>query len=53
MPFVLKPHNKEISEKIKEGFEISNRLAVINPTGTGKTWLGLDLAYQKKLSKQK
>lgn len=39
----LKPHNLETYEKIKEIFKTSNRACVVQPTGSGKSYLALKL----------
>lgn len=37
------PHNKEAYKKVKEAFKTSNRTCVIQPTGTGKSYIALQL----------
>lgn len=41
MPVNLKPHNVEAYKKVKNKFNESNKVAVIHPTGTGKSYLAL------------
>jgi len=41
MSIQLKEHNAEAYQRVKEGFESSSRVAVIHPTGTGKSFLAL------------
>jgi len=38
---VLKKHNEEAYEKAEEMFQTEDRVAVIHPTGTGKTYISL------------
>lgn len=40
---IIKKHNKDAYEKIKEGFTRSNRVATICATGTGKSYQALQL----------
>lgn len=35
----LLPHNKEAYEKVMKAFEMTNRTCVVQPTGTGKSYL--------------
>lgn len=48
MAIDLKPHNVEAYEKIKENFTRSNKVAVIHPTGTGKSYLALKMLEDNK-----
>ncbi len=41
MGVVLKPHNIEAYEKVIEGFEAKTRVAVVEPPGTGKSFVAL------------
>lgn len=41
----LYEHNIESYEKVKEQFEKDNTVALIQATGTGKTYNALQLAY--------
>lgn len=43
MSLVLEPHNVEAYKKVRELHEKENRVAVIHPTGTGKSYIGLKL----------
>ena len=43
MSIELKKHNQKAYEKVKKNFEKSNKVAVIHPTGTGKSFLALKL----------
>jgi len=51
LDFDLFPHNDIAYRKIKEGFENSNRVAVIKPTGTGKSVLISRFLYDYKKEK--
>ena len=44
----LYPHNMESYEKIKKHHEEHNITSIIHATGTGKTYLGVKLAYDNK-----
>ena len=48
MGIELKSHNEPVYEKMKEGYKTSNMLAVVHPTGTGKSYLGLKLIEDNK-----
>ena len=48
MSIDLKPHNVEAYDKVKENFTRSNRVAVIHPTGTGKSYLALKMLEENK-----
>jgi len=48
MAIDLKPHNVEAYDKVKENFTRSNRVAVIHPTGTGKSYLALKMLEENK-----
>lgn len=48
MPIRLRKHNEETYEKIKDGFKKSNKVAVVHPTGTGKSFLALKLLEENK-----
>ena len=48
MPIELKPHNIETYGKIQDKFKESKRVAVIQPPGTGKSWLALKLLEENK-----
>ena len=43
MGFILKPHNKEVHIKVKEKLKKERYAAVIQPTGTGKSYIALKL----------
>ena len=43
MSIKLRKHNEETYGKIQEGFKRSKKVAVIHPTGTGKSFLALKL----------
>lgn len=43
MGFILKPHNKEVQIKVKEKLKKERYAAVIQPTGTGKSYIALKL----------
>ena len=43
MGFILKPHNKEVHNKVKEKLKKERYAAVIQPTGTGKSYIALKL----------
>lgn len=51
MSIKLKKHNEETYEKIQEGFKRSKKVAVIQPTGTGKSFLALKLLEDNKEKK--
>ena len=48
MSIKLKKHNEEAYKKIQENFKTSNKVAVIHPTGTGKSYLALKLLEDNK-----
>lgn len=48
MSIVLKPHNNEAFEEVKEQLEQSNKTAVIQPMGTGKSFIALKLIEEYK-----
>ena len=48
MPIRLRKHNEETYDKIKDGFKKSNKVAVVHPTGTGKSFLALKLLEENK-----
>lgn len=48
MSIKLRKHNEETYEKIQEGFKRSKKVAVIHPTGTGKSFLALKLLENNK-----
>jgi len=48
MSIELKKHNEEAYKKIQEGFKKSDRVAVIHPTGTGKSFLALKFIEDNK-----
>lgn len=48
MSIKLRKHNEETYEKIQEGFKRSKKVAVIHPTGTGKSFLALKLLEDNK-----
>ena len=48
MSIKLKKHNEGTYEKIQEGFKRSKKVAVIQPTGTGKSFLALKLLEDNK-----
>lgn len=43
MSIKLKPHNEEAYKKVQEKLGISNKVAVIHPTGTGKMYIALKM----------
>lgn len=43
MSVVLKPHNEEAYENVVEMHEKENKVAVVHPTGTGKSFIGIKL----------
>ena len=47
----LYEHNIESYEKVKEQFEKDNTVALIQATGTGKTYNALQLAYDNPKEK--
>ena len=49
----LYEHNIESYEKVKEQFEKDNTVALIQATGTGKTYNALQLAYDNPNTKRK
>ena len=51
MSIKLRKHNEETYEKIQEGFKRSKKVAVIHPTGTGKSYLALKLLEDNKEKK--
>ena len=46
--FNLYPHNKEAYKKIQEHQKNHNITSILHATGTGKSYLGLSLAYDNK-----
>lgn len=48
MSVILKEHNKEAYEKINKEFEKNNRIAVVEPPGTGKSFIITMEDFQKK-----
>ena len=46
MSIKLKPHNEEVYKKVKKMLAEKNRAAVIQPTGTGKSYVALRLIEQ-------
>lgn len=48
MSIELRKHNEEAYEKIQEEFKNSKKVAVIHPTGTGKSFLALKLIEDNK-----
>jgi len=48
MPIELRPHNIETYEKMKDKFKESKKVAVIQPPGTGKSYLALKLLEENK-----
>ena len=44
----LFPHNIKSYEKIKEAFKTKNIAAIVHSTGTGKSYNGLQLAYDNQ-----
>ena len=48
MSINLRKHNEETYEKIQENFKNSKKVAVIHPTGTGKSFLALKLLEDNK-----
>lgn len=51
MPIKLRKHNEETYKKIERMFEDVNKVAVIHPTGTGKSFLALKLLEENKAKK--
>jgi len=51
MSIKLKKHNEEAYKKIQESFNKSDKVAVIHPTGTGKSFLALKLIEDNKNKK--
>lgn len=49
MSIQLKEHNAEAYQRVKEGFESSSRVAVIHPTGTGKSFIALKFLEENKI----
>lgn len=43
MGIKLKPHNEEVTKKVKEKLKKEKYAAVIQPTGTGKSYIALKL----------
>lgn len=48
MTVELKQHNKEAYEKVVEGFQNKNRIAVVEPPGTGKSFIALKWLEESK-----
>lgn len=48
MSISLKPHNEEAYSKVTKKLEESNKVAVIQPTGTGKMFIALKLLEDNK-----
>lgn len=48
MSIKLKPHNEETYRKIIENFKTSDKVAVVHPTGTGKSFLALKLLEENR-----
>jgi len=48
MSIELKPHNEETYKKVNEKLNIINRVAVIQPTGTGKMYIALKMLEENK-----
>lgn len=48
MPITLMPHNIEAYGKVNEDIEKNNKTAVIQPTGTGKMYIGLKYVEDNK-----
>ena len=48
MSITLMPHNIEAYEKVNEDIEKNNKTAVIQPTGTGKMYIGLKYVENNK-----
>ena len=44
----LKPHNKETYKKIKSILQTNNKTCVIQPTGSGKSYLILKLIFDNE-----
>lgn len=51
MPITLMPHNIEAYGKVNEDIEKNNKTAVIQPTGTGKMYIGLKYVEDNKEKK--
>ena len=48
MSIELKPHNEIAYQKIQEKFKSGNKVAVVHPMGTGKSYLALKLIEDRK-----
>lgn len=48
MPIVLKPHNIETYKKMQDRFKDNKRVAIIQPPGTGKSYLALKFLEENK-----
>jgi len=51
MSIILKPHNVVTYEKVNENLKKDNKTAVIQPTGTGKMYIGLKYVEDNKEKK--
>mgnify|MGYP003292019571 CR=1 FL=1 len=51
MPISLKPHNIKTYKKVIDKMKESDRVAVIQPTGTGKMFIALKLLEENKEKK--
>jgi hypothetical protein len=49
-PFELYPHNAISYRKIQEGFQVSNKVAIIQATGTGKSVLIAKIIHVRAIS---
>ena len=52
MAIELKPHNEETLKKVKDRFKESKKVAIVHPTGTGKSIIALKLIEVNKGKKQ-
>ena len=43
MGIILKPHNEVVYKKMLEQYKNSNKVAIVQPTGTGKSYIALKL----------
>ncbi len=51
MPIELKPHNQIPYEKVKENLRTGTKVAIVHPTGTGKSYIALKLIEDNKNKK--
>ena len=48
MSIELKPHNVETLKKVKEKYKESKKVAIVHPTGTGKSIIALKLIEESE-----